>query len=222
VVSNWASPVDDQRVRIESGRADGSEAVFAGLTQEQIAGVAGVRMTVDSVPRERAMVRVDVSEAAERDRGRRSPPVDAVKPQVIQALQGQMERLWNPPVTERPWGIGYLPGNERTAVVTTILEAGNNEPLEELRLVHASGDSEFDLAAMGAAKMGLQHWLAESTAPLRDDVGGGELPRSRALKLRAEFRLIKDIPLLNLIGPVGSDERLGTLAPATSSPAGPE
>jgi TolB-like protein len=205
MVSNWVSPMEDQRVRIESGRADGSEAVFAGLTQEQIAGAAGFRMTVDSVPRERAMVRVDIAEAAERDRVRRSPPPDAAKPQAIQALQVQMERFWNPPVTERPWAIGYLPGNERTAVVTASLEAGNKEPLEDLRLVHISGDSEFDQAAMGAARTGLQHWLAESTAPLRADVGGGELPRSRALKVRAEFKLLKDIPLLNLIGPLGSD-----------------
>jgi len=209
MVSNWVSPTDDQRVRIESGRVDGSEAVFAGLTQEQIAGVAGFRMTVDSVLRERAIVRVDVSEVAERDRGRRSPPAEATKPPVIQALQVQMERFWNPPVTERPWGIGYLPGNERTAAVAATIEAGSNEPREELRLVHASGDSEFDLAAMGAAKTGLQRWLAESATSLWADVGGDERPGSRALKLRAEFRLLKDIPLLNLIGPVGTVERPG-------------
>ncbi|MBI5410915.1 MAG: hypothetical protein HZA21_02880, partial [Nitrospirae bacterium] len=68
VVSNWVSPIDEQRVRIESGRGGESEAVFAGLTPEQVAGVAGVRMTIDPVPRERTMVRLDISEVPELDR----------------------------------------------------------------------------------------------------------------------------------------------------------
>ncbi len=221
LVSNWVSPVDDQQVRIESGRVEGGEAVFAGLTAEQVAGVAGVRMTVDAVPRERAMVRVDISEVAERDRTRPGGAgSDPVQPQVIQSLRSLIERFWNPPVTERPWGLGYLPGNERSTIVVATIESGRQEIREEPRLVHASGDQGFDLASVDATKNGLQQWIAEAASALsRAGAGGGEASKSRMLKIRAEFRLLKDVPALNLIGPVGSEDQLGTMAPTGAVPA---
>lgn len=209
MVSNWVSPIDEQRVRIESGRGEESEAVFAGLTPEQVAGAAGVRMTIDPVPRERAMVRLDISEVSELDRPKKGVPAqEPVKQQVIQSLRSLMERSWNPQVAERPWGIGHLPGNERTTVVIATIEPNRQEIREEPRLVHASGDHEFDMAAIGVVRSSLQQWFAEAAATLaRGHAVEGEAPKSRVLKLRAEFRLLKDVPALNLIGPLGVEER---------------
>lgn len=212
-LSTWVLPVDDQRVRIESGLVLAAEGVFSGLTPEQVATVEGVKMTVDAVPRERAIVSLDAS-AAEgqppaRDRSRqRTPPTDYSDAPAIRSLRAMLERSWNPPVAERPWGRGYLPGNEREAVVIAVLEAGRPEMREEPHLVHSSGDPDFDLAAVRAATATLKNWLVESGAgSFGTGASATDGQKNRAVKLRAQFRLIKDVPALNLIGPLGPGSR---------------
>lgn len=228
-VSNWVARVDDERVRISRDKIVTSEALITGLTGEQVADVASLKMTVDSVPRERATVRLELSETADQipgmsrpasEEGTRSSSLrgDQTLPPALQSLQFALERAWNPPVTERPWSRGYLPGNERMAIVTTIIETADLRIQEEPRLVRMSGDSEFDRAALAATQLGVRSWLTEASADPAQAVGGvTESRERRALKLRAQFRVVKDLPALNLIGPVGSDGSAAVLL-ATDEP----
>ncbi|MDE3020041.1 MAG: hypothetical protein KGI53_13580, partial [Nitrospirota bacterium] len=44
-LATWVAPLDEQRVQINNGLVLASEAVFAGLTPEQVAGVRGAKVT---------------------------------------------------------------------------------------------------------------------------------------------------------------------------------
>jgi hypothetical protein len=124
-----------------------------------------------------------------------------------------MEAAWSPPVTARPWSIGYVPSNERSAVVTLSLDPTKQRIREEPRLVRLSGDTEFDVAALTAARTGLQQWLSargfESPAK---EIGRPEDPLP-PFKVRAQFQLHQDVPALNLIAPHALDHALMPLLP---------
>ena len=231
-LGTWVSPLDEQRVRINSETVVDSEARFMGLTPEQVAGVRGAKVTVDAVPRERMTLRLEVSDPdegkPEPGRNRSRPGFPATEPEGddIQALRAELERVWSPPITERGWGRGYLPGNERTTVVTAMMDRGSPSLLEGPRLAKLSGDTEFDQVAVSSVRQAVQRWAA-----IRPDDGAGrskegsvqpnqaqptEIKGGRelhALKLRIQFRLIKDVPALNLIGAVGASEQQGSAGP---------
>lgn len=236
-VSSWVSEVDEQWVRIESHRIVEGEAVVMGLTPQQASAVVSAQVTVDAVPHERASVRLDVTEAdPARERRETSerpahldqkafagPPSMTDQPALpdLASLRGMMEEAWNPPITERSWSQGYLPGNERTAVITLTLEKEDRGVREEPRLAKSSGDNGFDLASLAAARRAVQRWLAESAtessrrqetlAPtLGERKDRSEWP---ALKIRAQFHLVKDVPALNLIGPQEAASPLNPFTP---------
>ncbi|MDE3119363.1 MAG: hypothetical protein KGL03_10160, partial [Nitrospirota bacterium] len=212
------------------------EAVFAGLTPEQVAGVRGAKVTVDAVPRERATLRLEVSDPDEGkpDSGRNRPRPGSSAPESdvvnVQVLRGELEQAWSPPVTERGWGRGYLPSNERTAVVTAMVDRGSPSLLEGPRLAKPSGDAEFDRVAVASVRQAAQRWAATSpadgsarskegtvqaTQPQPPETKSGR--EQGTLKLRIQFRLIKDVPALNMIGAVGLSERQGASRPLSSS-----
>ena len=86
-----------------------------------------------------------------------------------------------------------------------------------------SGDTEFDQAALTAARAGLQQWLSTRgfelpaqtpIIPAKDTVRAEDpLP---PFKIRAQFQLHQDVPALNLIAPRARDH---SLVPLRSSPA---
>lgn len=248
-VSKWIAPLDDQRVQIKPDRVLAAEAVFAGLAPEQVGGVAGARLTVEPAGRERSMLRL---EAVEQDAGPRAsahqpplqwgqwqegpeprtlpPPLPGrEQPGDLQTLRNELEQAWNPPVTERGWGRGYLPSNERTATVLAVIEPGAGLH-EDPRLAKPSGDREFDGAAIAATRQALQRWMAGPTAarPGQAPSGQAEVGQSakdgkdgRVTKIRVQFRLLKEIPALNLIGAVGSlDSVPPSPAGGTTGPSG--
>lgn len=249
-VSKWIAPLDDQRVQIKPDRVLAAEAVFAGLAPEQVAVVAGARLTVEPAGRERSMLRL---EAAEQDVAPHSsahqpplqwgqwqkgpeplrnlpPPLPSrEQPADLQALRNELEQAWDPPVTERGWGRGYLPSNERTATVLAVIEPGAGLH-EDPRLSKPSGDREFDQAAIGAVRQALQRWMAGLTAArpgqtpsIQAEAGQGakEGRDGRATKIRVQFRLLKEIPALNLIGALGSLDAVPlSSAGSTTGPSG--
>ncbi len=220
-VSSWVSGADEQWVRIEGHKIVQGEAVVTGLTPQQASAVVSAQVTVDAVPRERTTVRLDVSEAdptREREEtSSRSAHLEQKARSMIEqpalpdlaSLRAMMAEAWNPPITERSWSQGHLPGNERTAVITLILEKGGRGVREAPRLAKSSGDNGFDLASLAAARHAVQRWLSESAteSPQRqetqDPASWKTNDRSEwpALKVRTQFQLIKDVPALNLIGP---------------------
>jgi hypothetical protein len=135
-------------------------------------------------------------------------------------LRTLMEAAWSPPVTARPWSIGYVPSNERSAVVTLSLDPTKQRIREEPRLVRPSGDTEFDVAALTAARAGLQQWLAargfeslsRASAMPSKEIGHPEDPLP-PFKVRAQFQLHQDVPALNLIAPHALNHALMPLRP---------
>lgn len=234
-LSNWIA-LDGSTIRIKRGYALLSEGKFGELTPDQIAAVASVRVTLDRVPKERATVRLDVQAAIElpNERASRMPPSsesrserhqheieeDKAMLDRVSPLRTLMEEGWFPPVGARPWGMGYMPSNERSAVIALSLDAAKRHIREEPRLVRASGDPEFDRAALAAARSGLQHWVsaggfeslvAASTMPLQE--GRRADDSRRPFRVRAQFQLHQDVPALNLIAPHALDVPIRPLQP---------
>lgn len=225
-MSNWIA-VDGATIRIKHAHVLPSEAWFPELTLEQIAGIASVRVTVDRVPREQVSVRLDVQtvtdEPSSRERGtplsesrserqKRVTDQDTVLLDSVSPLRVLMDAAWFPLVTARPWSRGYMPSNERTAVITVTLDRAKQRIHEEPRLARASGDAEFDQAALAAARTGLQQWLATrgfeslSRTPAIPNRGLDQaVTPVPSLKVRAQFQLHHDVPALNLIGPRAVD-----------------
>nr|MBI3612537.1 hypothetical protein [Nitrospirota bacterium] len=240
-LGTWVSPLDEQRVRIDSAMVLDSEARFMGLTPEQVAGVRGAKVTVDAVPRERITLRLEVSDPDEgksepgRTRSRPGLPTTEPEEEGLQALRAELEQAWSPPITERGWGRGYLPGNERTAVVTAMMDRGSPGPLEGLRLTKLSGDTEFDQVAVSTVRQAVQRWasIRQADGAGRSKEGPAQANQAQAaenkggrephgLKLRIQFRLIKDVPALNLIGAVGVSEQQGFSRPLPAAAQSPQ
>nr|MBA2253213.1 hypothetical protein [Nitrospirales bacterium] len=221
-LSNWIA-ADGSTLRIRHAYVLPSEARFGELTPEQVTAITSLRVTVDRVPQERATVRLDVqtvndqptakepaapSPESRSERHKRATEQDTVLLDSVSPLRVLMDAAWFPLVTARPWSRGYMPSNERTAVITVTLDRAKQRIDEEPRLVRASGDAEFDQAALAAARDGLQQWRAtrgfESLSrPPAVPSGGSGLTAGPAapLKVRAHFQLHQDVPALNLIGP---------------------
>jgi TolB-like protein len=225
-LSNWMT-VDGATIRIRHGHVLTSEARFADMTPEQMAAIASVRVTIDRAIQEQAVVRLDVQMVSEPsgakqsdrplsetrfERHTRAIELDAAMVDRVSPLRGLMEAAWFPPVTVRPWSRGYVPSNERTAVVTLTFDAAQQRIREEPRLVRVSGETDFDRAALAAARAGAEQWQSrrgfESLSELLDlpSAGSGrpDGPLS-SFKVRAQFRLRQDVPALNLIGPRALD-----------------
>ena len=233
-LSNWIA-LDGSTIRIKRAYILPSEARFGELTSAQIAAIASVRVTLDRVPQERATVRLDVQAAidlpSERElrtplsesrseRHQRETEQDKAMADRVSPLRGLMEAAWSPPVTARPWSVGYMPSNERSAVVILSLDPVKQQIREEPRLLRPSGDPEFDRAALAAAGRGLQQWMSargfESlvrtfTIPA-EEVGRAD-NRLPPFKVRAQFQLHQEVPALNLIAPRALDLPVTPLHP---------
>jgi TolB-like protein len=204
-LSNWVSPVA-VGMRIEQDKSLASEAVFRGLTPEQVEAVASVKVSVEPVPRERATVRVDFLEQQENRDQLQQPGGSEGVPTALSMFEAMVIELWSPPVTERPWSPGHLPSNERRALVTFLLEKGWQTVREAPRLARSSGEVGFDQAALASVQ----------AAPPGSQSDDGDAPHlaEPPIKVRAQFQVRQDLPALNLIG---SRELSYTLAPVPSS-----
>jgi hypothetical protein len=207
VPMTWLSAPDAVHLRVATERTLHGEAVFPGLTARTMAHVAGVRLDVDPVPRERAMVTVEPIETqAQRGRGRPADMEgdaraalrhsDDVAAPAVDAFQRLVHHAWNPPVSERPWGPQYLPSNERTTVMRVTL----SDP-PAMRVVRSSGDPFFDNAAAQAITQAITAW-SEDGGRLRIPLQSG----NGYPAMRVQFRLVKDIPPFNIVQPA-SDAR---------------
>lgn len=198
----WVRPLDDLRLRLDVARVLEAEAVVPGLAPEQSAALARAVLLVHATPKERATVRLDAADddplarlrqAAGGSVGRGGePPTD------FEALRSLLQEAWDPPVVERPWSRGYRPGNERTATVTMALEPGARSVTEAPRLLGGSGDRDFDEAALEAVAAAVRRWSAAARPAPR--------PAEGVWRVRAQLRLLKDVPALNLITPLGPAE----------------
>ncbi|MGH7230265.1 MAG: CsgG/HfaB family protein [Nitrospiraceae bacterium] len=216
-LSSWITSGNEGRAGVATRRVLSSEAQIVGLAPDQIAAVSAVKVTVDEVPNERAVVRVDLADPKDQAheeievgsprepfrRFREPAPSGALSA----SLRAALERAWNPPVSERPWGHRYLPSNERTAAVIMLFSRDDESLREAVRLARPSGDAGFDAACMRAARAAAKHWR-EHSGEWRlwlDQLSrmANSTPisaKERVLKARAHFRLRKDVPALNLIG----------------------
>jgi TolB-like protein len=228
-LSNWIM-IEGSTLRIRRAHVLRSQAKFGELTPEQVTGITSVRVTIDRVPRERATVRLDVHAVNDQAnlKGTGAPPSESPSERhkrmteqdvsmvgEMSPLRAFMEAAWFPLVTARPWSRGYMPSNDRTAVVTVMLDHPTQRIREEPRLVLASGDADFDQAALEAARTGLQQWLTmrgfESLSWAPAIPSGGSVPTgalTAPFKVRAHFQLHHDVPALNLIGPRALDHPL--------------
>jgi TolB-like protein len=235
-LSNWIA-VDGSTLRIRHAHVLRSQARFGELTPEQVIAVTSVRATIDRVIQERATVRLDVQTVNDQpnakepgaplpesrsERHTRVSEQDASMVDGASPLRALMEAAWFPLVTARPWSRGYMPSNDRTAVVTLMLDPAMQRIREEPRLVRASGDADFDQAAVAAVRTGLQQWLsARGFEPQSSAIASaGSVPTAppAPLKMRAHFQLHQDVPALNLIGPRALDH---PLMPSRSTPTMP-
>jgi hypothetical protein len=139
------------------------------LTREQTTAISALRVTIDPIPRERVILRLDLvppngscdvkamEETTCHDPGQ--PDVreqrNGAQQAEIAILRARMERLWNPPIVERSWAPGYLPRNERTAVVMMVMDSNAKALIEEPRLIRPSGETGFDQAALETARAAL-------------------------------------------------------------------
>lgn len=238
-LSNWIA-VDGASIRIRHVHVLRSQARFGELTAEQVTAITSVRATIDRVPQERATVRLDVqavddqpnakepgtlSTESRLERHKRMTEQDASMLDGVSPLRALMDAAWFPLVTSRPWSRGYMPSNDRTAVVTLTLDHAAQRIREEPRLVRTSGDAEFDRAAVVAVRTGLQQWLSARKVkslpgtPVIPSVASdpATVPAER-LKVRAHFQLHQDVPALNLIGPRVLDH---PIVPLHSTPGSP-
>ena len=225
-VSNWMA-VDESTIRIRRDRVVDSEARFGGLSTEQGEAIASIRMTLDGVPKERATVRVDIQTVTDQppssggeaagsgnqpSRHVRATKLDAALSESVVPLRLLMEGAWSPPIYERPWSSGYIPTNERTSVITVLLDPIRRQVREEPRLVRSSGEKDFDRAALTAMRTGLEGWLSSQgfdsliraqAAP--DAIHEANDRAPSVIKLRAQFQLRKDVPGLHLLAPPSLD-----------------
>ncbi len=238
-LSNWIA-IDGSTLQIRHAHVSRSHARFGELTPEQVAAIASVRVTIDRVPNERATVRLDVHTANDQpninepgplspesrsERHRRVIEQDASMLERVQPLRALMEAAWFPMVTARPWSRGYMPSNDRTAIVLFMVDQATQRLREEPRLVRTSGDADFDRAALAAVHKGLQEWLPEKGFEALPWISalpsGGTDPTAvaaAALKLRAHFQLHQDVPALNLIGPRALNHPIMPFRPAPGIP----
>jgi hypothetical protein len=238
-LSNWIA-VDGSTLRIRHAHVWRSHATFGELTPEQVTAITSVRVTIDRVPNERATVRLDVHTANDQpnvnepvplspesrsERHRRVIEQDASMLDRVQPLRAHMDAAWFPLVTARPWSRGYMPSNDRTAIVIFMVDQATQRIREEPRLVRTSGDADFDRAALAAVRNGLQEWLSakgfEALSWISAFPSGGTDPTAvpaAALKLRAHFQLHQDVPALNLIGPRALDHPIMPFRPAPGMP----
>ncbi len=213
--SQWVT-VTDTGLRLFLGPLR-SEAVFPNLTEEQRRQIASIGLMVESVPRERILVRVDVvdpDETGRRETSAGSTPADhAIHDGKRSDLWREaVAHAWCPPIAERSWGPGHLPTNERSAVLTTLVTE-NGLLAGPLRVVRSSGDSLFDRSAEEALRTGLN-----GSTPSPSAAAGGDPADPRSLsaagvsvfKLRVQFQLRMDLPAMNLIGPL---EGMKTVVP---------
>ncbi len=218
-LSTWVQPLYEETVRLETTRVITAQAVFTGLTRDQVAHLTAMKLTVDEVPDERATVSLDVREPLTprappspkpndptgMDEDATTPPSDDPGEDLagteLEPLRARIEEAWNPAVSERRWARGYLPGNERRAIVGLTLRGRVANGTTPPRIIRSSGDPLFDSAAVAALKSGLTQWLA--AMPVRDAAAPSKTPRAVRYPpqaIRVQFQLIKDIPALNLIG----------------------
>lgn len=229
-LSQWIAVKDHEWVRIEQGKVVTGESMVHGLSPEQVAGVSTAKVSLEAVPREQAMVQVewafppppaepssklpllwgDVPATTPSGARPRTPPrreaVSEGEPSLV-ALRSAIERLWDPPVTERTWGHGHVPSNERVTVVTATIGAGPPSPTVAVRVVRTSGDRQFDEAAVAAIEQAVLLWWS---APEPDQTharlhaGTDPAEPGQSLMVRVQFRLLNDLPALNLSPPPGT------------------
>lgn len=192
----WVNPTDEDRVRLDVTLVHEAWIDVASLPPDQARAIMAVRTTVDPVPQEQVTIRVEIDavpDSAERGRQPGRLPSEAqAESALIQAL---LERSWDPPIVERLWAPGYLPGNERVAVVTGLIRWNHPAMAEEPRVLRPSGEPGFDEAALAATRAAISEWLASRAGRPHDE----DAATDQLVKLRVLFRLKKDIPRLNLI-----------------------
>lgn len=217
--STWITVQGPGAATIHAHKVVDGAAVFTELTREQLRAATAVAMTVEPVPRERAVVRVEVAAVAESARerqsvkGRDSGELDRKTRAASQILSRWMAESWNPPIAERIWSPGHLPGNASTATVMAILDPENGLQ-EPARLVRRSGQTDFDQACLAAfsdvlRRLALAHPSSVLPVPQRDAdaTDGGSNGRVQST-LRAQCELHKDLPLLNVVGAQGTAHHL--------------
>lgn len=219
-LSNWIT-VDTSTISLRREHVLQREAQFTSLTAEQSAAISSVRMTLDRVPHERATVRIDAQTISDANSSSAELPIseaqarrdnmmkqDAVLAKSLRPLRTLIEEVWSPPIYERAWIQGYTPSNERTSVITCLLDPLGRRLVEVPRLVRSSGEEDFDRVALSALNTVLLPWLSlhgfdslaqpNASPSSTDQIVSGV---SSFIKLRVQFVLRKDVPALNLVGP---------------------
>jgi len=193
----------DGRLVVEIGQRLAQTLSLESLPVERLSPPVRLWVSLDPVPREQAIIQVELVGTTENGReillsprpGGNSRPAEGMQlftwlevDQARSHLVREIEQLWNPPVWERIPGPGYLPSARRSVMVVALLEHGKMTPPQ---LIGSSGDPLSDGACVSAVQ-GLDRNRLE--APL------AELEKSdaiRTIRVRVYCELVKDIPSLH-------------------------
>lgn len=204
--SDWVSLGQDGLVGVRVRHTVLEDILLTGLSEGH---PAQVRVGLDRVPREQAVIQVELLGTTEIGRetllsprapGRKEkidggPEVAAKWADDLRAaLESRIEEAWDPPVWERVPGPGYLPGARRSAMVSAALQSGASAGRSPVlagppTLSGKSGDAAFDAACMRALS-GLEARAGRDERPVALSEGG----TPQALRVRITCDLLKDIP----------------------------
>lgn len=205
--TDWMSPGRNGVVGVHVRHTVSDEVLLTGLSDNL---PAQVRASLDLVPREQAVIQVELLGTTEIGRevllsprapqGRREkidgpPDVMTKWADDFRAILGSgIEEGWDPPVWERVPGPGYLPGARRSAMVSAALQSGASAGKHPVlagppTLSGKSGDAEFDAACVRAVS-GLEVRAGRGDRPPVLPEGGAP----QALRVRITCDLLKEIP----------------------------
>jgi TolB-like protein len=229
-LNRWVAPSDEIHLFVETGHRVEVTARVGGLTEEQVSRIARAEVTVEPVPQERAIVRVEYEEEAQPAGARetliyrpgsksestvpREAATEDKRPKPGELLQKVISELWNPPITILGLGSRVLPGNVRAVVIGLTIEE-NGEVVIPPRLVKGSGESLYDDIALDTVTSAIPQWVdARNTV---GPVAGAPRFIDRPGRVRIHFQLVKDAPSVNVIGPLATTLPVSADAPPLSS-----
>jgi TolB-like protein len=182
------------RLILDVGRRLVHTLVLPDLFFNEVSGPTMVWVSMEPVPREQALLQVELLITSEDGREVLLSPVPRIArgasedrdDDVRLSLSREFLDLWNPPVWERIPGPGYLPSARRSVIVVSDIR---DRHLANIHLAGTSGDFAFDQACLNAIALAdgtkLEPLLAVLARHLPD-----------AVRLRVSCDLLKETPSL--------------------------
>ena len=197
---NWISLDQDGHVLLQLHRQMRKAIVLPAGVFETARLSRPFQVSFDPIPREQAIIKVELVGIAENREVILSPrpllhfpraeapekPSWRFMDEARDELEREIKKLWNPPVWEAVPTSGYLPSARRTVLIATSLKAGQ---FSSISVVDSSGDPQSDSACLTAVSD------VEKTriGPLLVQL---EKAANETVRVRIHCHLLKDSPPL--------------------------